>query len=198
MTANFEQANQYALHRLERELSPNLLYHSLKHTRDDVVPAAERLAKMEGLQGEPFSLLMTAAWFHDVGFVEQPQYHELISARIALQVLPGFGFSEEQIEIIRWAIYATALPQDPKSLLDEIMVDADLDNLGRDDFMQRNLDFRGELARHGREFGDQEWIVNQIKFVEPHTYFTASARALRAEGQAKNVAELKTMLEAFK
>jgi uncharacterized protein len=112
----FEQAKQYVLHRLERELSPNLLYHGIRHTRDDVVPAAERLANMEGIHGEALFLLLTAAWFHDVGFDEQPRYHELIGARIAMQVLPGFGYTDEQVEIVRWAIMATALPQSPQNL----------------------------------------------------------------------------------
>ena len=58
---NFEQAKQYALQRLERELSPNLLYHGVAHTRDDVVPAMETLANSEGTTGEAFFLLLTAA-----------------------------------------------------------------------------------------------------------------------------------------
>ena len=78
-TLNFQHAKQYALHRLERELSPNLLYHGIAHTRDDVVLAVKLLANMEGIHGDSLSLLLTAAWFHDLGFVEQPQYHELIS-----------------------------------------------------------------------------------------------------------------------
>src|SRR5688500_819275 len=35
---DYEAALRYALDRLERELSPNLFYHSLQHTRDDVFP----------------------------------------------------------------------------------------------------------------------------------------------------------------
>ena len=49
-TLNFEQAKQYVLQRLERELSPNLLYHGITQTRDHVVPAVEMLARMEGVQ----------------------------------------------------------------------------------------------------------------------------------------------------
>src|SRR6266536_2303068 len=100
------------------------------------------LAGMEGVQGDALSLLLTAAWFHDLGFVEQPQYHELISARIAVQVLPGFGYTDEQVEIVRWAILATALPQAPQNVLEQILTDADLDVLGRDAFMKRSDDLR--------------------------------------------------------
>lgn len=192
---NFEQARQYALHRLEQELSPKLTYHGITHTRDDVVPAAESLAGMEGIQGESLYLLLTAAWFHDLGFIEQPLYHELISARIAVQVLPGFGYSTEQIEIVRWAILATALPQSPTTLLEEILTDADLDVLGRDDFMSRNGNLRRELAFFGKDYSDMEWYMGQLKFVETHTYFTASAHTLRDTGKLKNIADLKQVLE---
>lgn len=41
------------------------------------------------------------AWFHDPGYVEQVMYNELISARLAVQLLPSFGFTEKQIEIIQ-------------------------------------------------------------------------------------------------
>jgi uncharacterized protein len=191
----FEQARQYALQRLERELSPNLLYHGIAHTRDDVVPAVERLAGMEGIQVGSLSLLLTAAWYHDLGFVEQPQYHELISARIAVQVLPGFGYTDGQVEIVRWAILATALPQAPQSLLERILADADLDVLGRDDFMVFNGVLRREFSFYDRAFTDLDWYSGQVKFVESHTYFTESARALRNAGQSKNLADLKRKLQ---
>jgi len=194
-TLNFQHAKQYALHRLERDLSPNLLYHGIAHTRDDVVPAVERLAGMEGIQGDSLLLLLTAAWFHDLGFVEQPQYHELISARIAVQVLPGFGYVSEQVGIVRWAILATIVPQDPQNLLEQILTDADLDILGRDDFMFHNGELRLELALFGKEYIDQEWYSRQLKFLESHTYFTASARSLRDAGKLKNIRELRNRLE---
>jgi uncharacterized protein len=194
-TLNFQHAKQYALHRLERELSPNLLYHGITHTRDEVLPAVERLAGMEGIQGDTLLLLLTAAWFHDLGFVEQPQYHELISARIAVLVLPGFGYTNEQVEFVRWAILATILPQDPQNFFEQILTDADLDILGCDNFMFRNGELRRELAFFGKEYIDREWYSRQLKFLESHTYFTASARSLRDAGKLKNIRELRNRLE---
>lgn len=191
----FEQARQYAEQRLEKELPPNLVYHRIAHTREEVVPAVETLAGMEGLKGKSLNLLRTAAWFHDLGYVENAIYHELISARIAVQVLPSFGFHEDEVEIVRWAILATALPQSPTSLLDRILMDADLDVLGRTDFMPRNADLRNELASLGKEFTDKEWYAAQLKFVEGHTYFTPSARSRRDAQKAMNIADLKNTLE---
>jgi uncharacterized protein len=194
---NFEQARQYAENRLEQELSPDLLYHGIAHTRDEVVPAVEMLANMEGIHGKSLDLLLTAAWFHDIGYVEQVVDHESISARIAERVLPSFGCTGEQIEIISQAILATALPQSPRTLLEEILVDADLDVLGRANFMKRSTDLRRERALLGKEYSDEEWYSSQLIFLVGHTYFTASARFLRNAQKLINIAELKKILESL-
>ena len=190
----FAQARDYALDRLERELPPELLYHGVGHTRDEVAPAVELLAGMEGFQGEALYLLLTAAWFHDLGHVEQSLEHERIGAEIAEQVLPSFGYAEDQVEIIRGAILATTLPQSPRTPLEKILADADLDVLGRENFMQRNQDLRQELSFLGKDFSDEQWYSSQLKFMEEHKYFTASARAIRDRQKALNVRDLKIVL----
>lgn len=192
---SFEQARIYAENRLEQELSPSLVYHGVAHTRNEVVPAVEMLAGVEGIRGEALYLLLTAAWFHDIGHVEQARNHELIGARIAEEVLPAFGYIEEQVAIIRRTILATELPQSPRNILEEILADADLDVLGRADFMKRNGDLRRELASLDEEFTDEVWYRGQLKFVEGHHYFTASARSLRDSQKLLNIAELRKVLK---
>ncbi|SRR6266542_4255572 len=194
----FEKAKQYALQRLESELLPGLFYHSLMHTTNEVVPATEKFAEDEGIEGESLDLLLTAAWFHDLGFIEVRTGHEMMGARIASEVLPGLGFSNAQIETVRSVITATIVPQSPQTILEQIMADADLDVLGRDDFILRNGNLRRELAFFGQEFTDFQWFSDQLRFLEAHTYFTASARALRDAGQARNIVELKKKLEEIR
>ena len=84
------------------------------------------------------------------------------------------------------------------SLLEEILTDADLDTLGRENYMERNADLRRELAFFGQEFTDQEWYIEQLKFLEAHKYFTASARSLRDPQKGSNIAELRHKLEGMK
>lgn len=193
-TQNFEQARRYALGRLQQELSPGLYYHNILHTTDDVLPAVMKFAEGEGVQGDALELLLTAAWFHDLGFIETRTGHETVSARFASKALPGFGYSEEQIQIVQGIIMATVVPQNPHTLLEQIMADADLDVLGRDDFMSSNNNLRRELAFFGQELSDAQWFSGQLEFVETHTYFTRVARSLREAGQAKHVAELRKRL----
>jgi len=191
---DFEAAQQYALGRLRRELPPELVYHSVWHTEEDVLPGVERLAEWSGVVGEPLLLLRTAALYHDLGFVTQRVGHEDVSIRIAATVLPDFGYSPEQIEQIKGMIAATRLPQTPTNLLEEILADADLDSLGRTDFTPRNQALRAEMAQYGVLHTDVEWLQGELNFLSGHRYFTAAAHALRDEQKQKNIEELKELL----
>jgi uncharacterized protein len=193
--SNFEHARAYVLQRLERELPAALTYHSLAHTRDDVVPAALRLAAIAGLSGEQRMLLHTAAYYHDIGFVVQRIDHEAIGVQIAAETLPSFGYSPAQIEIIHGMIMATKLPQSPRTMLDQLMADADLDALGRTDFITRNQALRDELAAYGAHWDDLGWCREQLYFLQAHHYWTDAARQVRGEQKRRNVELIVEMIE---
>lgn len=184
---DLERATQYALDRLERELPPNTTYHSLRHTRDDVLAAARRLAALEGVSGEALLCLLTAAAYHDLGHIQQRIDHETISAQIAGDALPHFGYSAQQVALIQSLIMATHWPPDPRTLLEKIIADADVDSLGREDFLQTSLNLRAELAGDGITMTDRQWYTSQLEFLENHHYHTAAAQRLRGEGKRRNV-----------
>lgn len=195
MLPNFEAARAYALRRLEEDLSPKLFYHSLDHTRREVVPAVDRFASKEGLVGGNFQLLRTAAFFHDVGFIVQYDGHESASARIAAEILPTLQFTPADVDIVCHAIMATRLPQSPTSLLEEILVDADLDVLGKKNFFPRSKDLQRELDSQGRGVDDLQWYATQVKFLKEHTYWTAAARDLRNAQKQRNIDHLERLLK---
>lgn len=192
---DFEGARAYALIRLARELPEIVTYHSLQHTRDDVVPAAERLAHAEGVNGEDLLLLRTAAYFHDLGFVVRREGHELAGAEIAAQVLPTFGYTPEQIEKICRMIMATRIPQSPTTLPEQILADADLDTLGSDHFWRQSEKLRAENEAFDGPMSDVQWYATQVAFIENHRYWTASARALREPRKQEHLAQLRRLLE---
>jgi uncharacterized protein len=191
-----ERAKQYALERLARDLSPKLFYHSLSHTWNDVAPAVERLAALESVDGEALLLLRTAAYYHDIGFVERRDDHESTGVRIASVVLPGFGYSPDQIASIADMIMATRLPQSPHNLLEQLLADADLDALGREDFMARNQALRAEMAAFGLPSTDRQWYADQLQFLKNHRYWTVAARALRDPQKQLNIKLLRDLIEA--
>jgi uncharacterized protein len=193
-----ERAIAYALERLEHELPAALSYHSVAHTRDEVVPAVERLAMTEGVADDALVLLRTAAWYHDLGFVEQRIDHEAISVRIASMALPRFSYSPPQIAAIGGMIMVTKLPQEPYTLLEALLADADLDLLGRADFFGRNQDLRDELAAFGMHVSDAQWYSDQLRFFQEHHYWTAAARALRNRQKQLNMEALAQLLARCK
>ena len=184
---DFAGAVAYAIGRLRSELSPHFTYHNLWHTQHEVMPIAIKLARMSQADEAEIQLLEVATAFHDIGFVEVNKNHELTGARIVAQVLPDFGFSAAQIEIIMGLIIATRLPQNPCTSLEEFIADADLDVLGREDFLERNRCLRVEMANADRHFTDQKWLEGQLDFAKSHSYFTVEARSLRDEYKKQNI-----------
>ena len=190
---NFEGAREFIRQKLSGELSPKLSYHSLAHILD-VSDIAEKLAELEGIQGEELTLLLTAVWFHDSGFLVGANEHEKVSCRIAREHLPSFGYSAQQIERIEGIIMATRIPQTPHNLLEEIICDADLDYLGRDDFWTTGHKLFTELNSNGTILNENDWNKRQVAFLEKHHYFTQSAIRLRKASKDQNLEMVRSKL----
>lgn len=193
---NYMKAERTIMNLLEEKLPPNLHYHSIAHTKD-VCAAAERIALLEGITDEDLFLLKSAATYHDAGFVEQYDKNEPIGVRLAQEHLPKHGYSDDQIKIIENLIYATQIPHNPKTKLEEIICDSDLDYLGRDDFHEIADKLRLELKENDKIKSDRGWDEIQVKFLTQHKYFTKSAIKLRQKKKMQNLEEIKQRLKEF-
>ena len=191
---DFERAKLYAMQRLEQDLPSTAYYHSVRHTRDDVLPAVERLAALEKIDGDDLLCLVTAACYHDLGHIWQRADHEVYSVRTAAEVLPGFGYTPAHIALIGSLIMATKWPQQPRTRLEEIIADADMDSLGREDFLATSQALRDELVSIGVTGSDEEWYRGQLEFLQGHHYFTGAAKALREAGKQRNIAAVARLL----
>lgn len=190
----FKQAGKYIIGKLSRELPPHLSYHSVEHTQD-VYTAAEAIGRQEGIGPHQMKLLLTAAWYHDAGFLNGAKEHEEESCRIAEETLPGFGYTAADIETICGLIRATKIPQSPQNHLEEILADADLDYLGRDDFFTIGEKLFNELSVLGIIHSDEEWNRLQVRFLENHHYFTRSAINSRQETKEQHLQQVKDKLK---
>ena len=191
---NYNKAERYITKILKEGLSDKLHYHSLDHMQD-VVQAVERIALTENITDEGLFLLKSAASYHDAGFIEQYDKNEPIGARMAEEILPKFGYNEQHIEQIKQLIYVTQIPHKPQNKLEEIICDADLDYLGRDDFHQIADKLRLELREHGKIDSDRKWDEIQVQFLTNHKYFTQSAIDTRRNKKLKHLEEIKKRLE---
>lgn len=193
---DFESAKNYILNRLELELPANLHYHGIQHTID-VYEASLRFAEKENVQGRQLVLLKTAALYHDAGFMVRYKDNEIASVEIVKSILPGYNYTKEEIEVISNMILSTQIPQKPKTLLDKILCDADLDYLGREDFFTTAHKLHQEWNANGINTSLVNWYKQQLGFVERHVYFTESASHIRENKKMINLSQVRELVEGL-
>lgn len=191
---SFQELEAMMISRLDQELNPMLKYHSVRHTRD-VLKATKRIAKSEGITHEDHRLLMTAALFHDAGFLIGYEDHEMNGCTLVQRILPEYGFCESSVATICGLIMATKVPQEPVGLLQEIICDADLDYLGRDDFFDIGEDLFKEFLDRGIVKNACDWDQLQVSFMEKHQYFTKTNQKARQGMKVENLKVVRERLE---
>ena len=192
--ADFQKAEAYIFERLQKELSPTLSYHGYHHT-EDVMNAAMKIAEAEKISEANKKLLRVAVAFHDAGFIYTYQDHEEKGCRMVEECLPSFGFSAEQIQLICGMIRATKIPQRPTSHLEEIIADADLDYLGRDDVFPIARTLFEELKIYANLRDEETWNKIQVNFLSSHHYHTATSKSSRAQAKEEYLQKLRSGLE---
>jgi len=186
----FTSIKQPILSRLKDELDSQLGYHNIAHTLD-VLEQAEVIAIQEKVTDKHDVLLLkTAAIFHDSGFLFVYKNHEEKGCEIASESLKNV-FSEEDIKKVCGMIMATKIPQTPNTLLEQIICDADLDYLGRNDFEPISRNLYKEFIFFKIIPEDIIWDHIQIKFFESHHYFTGTSISKRNEMKLKHLNILK-------
>lgn len=177
---------QLILDKLRNELPKHLYYHTIDHTLD-VYESVSTIAKLEGVNSPDIKLLQVAAIYHDAGYLIEKQRHEELSCEMAKEYLPQFKYALEDINSICSIIMATKMPQNPKTHLEEIICDADLDYLGRSDFFIVSKRLYKEMIELGSITDWKEWIKLQEVFLKQHRYFTKSAIQLRQTEKEQNL-----------
>ncbi len=192
---NFAKAKEYITNRLVKELPKDYFYHGAHHTFA-VVKAASILAAKEKVTKQEYNLILTAAYYHDSGFLFQYKNNELFAANLVSEVLPSFDYSPEETEIVRNMILATQSKVEPNTHLEQIMCDADHDYLGTDNYHEIANTLRKELIKQGTIYEDLEWLKIQHNYLKnKHLYYTKSAILDRKPTKVKMIKELKENIE---
>jgi predicted metal-dependent HD superfamily phosphohydrolase len=192
-TPDFEGAERFIQEKLRNELPSKLYYHNTEHI-DDVLQSALVIAAHEQLTEEEIKLLRIAALFHDSGMTISHKQHEEKGCELARQILPSYGFRDDQLDIISGMIMATKIPQSPKTQLERILCDADLDYLGRDDFYTIGEKLHEELRDSGTIETVREWNLIQKTFLENHRYHTEYSRKHREAMKQQHLQEIAAKL----
>ncbi|MEY2586989.1 MAG: hypothetical protein RLY11_838 [Bacteroidota bacterium] len=190
---NYEVAyniiEEFLLHHLPKEYT----YHTIDHIRD-VVLQTERIAKKEKIGKEDIADLKLAAWLHDIGYIWEPNRHEARGAEYAYSILNSLRFQVQKINKICGMILATKIPQKPKNILEQIICDADLDYLGREDYSVNSLLLLKEL-RLKKQISEIEWLDIQYSFLSKHTYHTNTSITTRNKLKTKVLLSIKEKLK---
>lgn len=174
----------------------NHYYHSYEHSID-VMTRAVYLAKKEWLNDSDTEILALAWLFHDTWFIIQYDKNEPIWAKIAKNYLKSILYPDDKIELIENIILATdPLYKDPKNYYEEIIKDADMDNLWRDDFIIKNNDIKKELEIVKKiKIKDPEWKHASVELLREFKYKTISQKLERDKKKVENLKKMIHELE---
>ena len=176
----------------------NLSYHDLQHTLS-VAKFAQNLGKEEGLDEKDLEILEIATLFHDIGYLTSYFNHEDRSQKIAEDFLKEHNYPEKDIERVKNLINITKADQEPKSVLEEIMKDADLYNLASPEYEKYANKLRDEWQFYlNSDKTDKVWFKENQKFLKKHDYYTESAKGLFEDQKDKNIQKLKEDRKALK
>jgi predicted metal-dependent HD superfamily phosphohydrolase len=180
-----------AIELLSTGLSEKLTYHCFPHTVW-VVQSCHELAMNEGISDpNQLRILETAAWLHDAGFTRTYFNHEEKSCEIATEILTELGADAVEIDKVCELIMSTKIPQSPCCHLGQIICDADLDYLGRDDFFPWSKKLKEEWYNFGMITSEEEFEVRQLKFLTAHKYHTKDAQTRREPVKQKYLEDLR-------
>lgn len=177
MTGYFK-LRRIVLEELKNGLPKNLTYHDVSHVLD-VLDVCNQYIKRKKIKGTDAYLLRIGALVHDMGFITTTQNHEEVGAEMAQKIMESLKMDPKHIEIVRGLIMATKIPQNPKTELQKIICDSDLDYLGRKDYVEISSKLYEELKFTQVIKTREDWVELQIKFLKSHSFHTDFARKNR-------------------
>lgn len=173
----------------------NLLYHDLAHTQKVVARANEIAAHYE-LTDKDIIVLNIAAWFHDVGHLfTSPAEHEQKSIEVMKEWLADKAEFNEHADEIEQAILATKLSTEPRSLVQEIIKDADTYHFGTPQFKKMDKLLKKEMTLRKMGSITADWRKNTLMFLEAHKFYTSYCKDLLDREKQTNIENLKRKIE---
>ena len=190
-----EYIRNYATKYLKDELPGDFLYHNFAHTYSVVDYCSQFCVALDIAQEEQEDLEI-AAWLHDMGYLTTYEQHEAASVKLAEELLRERQYPEERINRIRRLIMATIPTRQPSDVLEMIIKDADLNNLGSEAFIELGENLRHEWNKFlGREYNQLEWYRNSMAFLKGHQYFTEPARVRFGHQKKDNQKKVKKLIK---
>jgi predicted metal-dependent HD superfamily phosphohydrolase len=191
MSDILEKTKNYVLALLSKDLSPDFLYHNLRHTQR-VVKSTKELLNASSLNEQEKAAIEIAAWLHDTGYIEGCENHEAKSCIIAKEFLTKEGYNSNMIAKVIECIMATVRYTEPKNFHEEILRDADASHFAQKSYLETSELLREELGLLGVvKYTQKEWLDTNIRmFRTEHRFYTDYAKENWQPGKDKNLRRL--------
>lgn len=169
-------------------------YHNPAHSTG-VLDRATYIALAEDIGNEDLEDLQLACLFHDTGFSEQYEKNEHIGARIARKWLEEADHPKDRIAKIEKIIMATVLFSTPRTHLENIIQDADLDNIGTKAEFVYSQRYLAEIRTvGGKDISECAYWQFVYKLLTKYKFHTDTARSERHEQQIRDVEHMEKYL----
>ena len=170
-----------------KQLPEGISYHDLDHTQY-VASQARIIGKESGLTENEQDIAETAAWFHDIGFLNTTEDHETESQNMAREYLSSNDVPKDVIDRIHQCIEATRMPQDPgDDPIASVLCDADMSYLSEDFYIKRTLLLREEWnTTREKKISKKDYYVETIELFNNHNYHMEYARHKLTQGKYVN------------
>ena len=192
-TAFIEETKEFVGGFIGENFSEKICYHNIDHTLE-VVEASEVIGRHCKLTDRDLEIVIIAAWFHDTGYFLGCENHEEASSNIAKQYLQNENIDPSYIHQVVNCILSTKLPQKPRTILEQIICDADLVHLASDQFLEKSKLLLHELKLQNRGMSDKMWLILSKEFIETHKYHTQYGKNVLFPGLKNNLSLLNSKI----
>ncbi len=191
------QTRKFVVELMTNKLPEQYVYHNLQHTLD-VVSAAEEIAIHSNLETEQIEVVMAAAYLHDIGYTKNKEQHENHSIALSKKFLDQLGVDKKYIKNVIGCIEATKLPQNPKTLPQQVLCDADLYHLSCGHYFEKAELLRSEFSNIEKDFiTESEWLDMSTVFIDNHQYFTDYGKRTLGPRKAKNLKKIQKRVKVL-
>ena len=173
----------------DEEAPPNLYFNNSSMVKS-ISNQVDLLSGAENLPDEEYINLKLASVFLLTGYISDYEKPMEASLRLVEEMLPGYGFSQENVELTSKLII-NSFSDHQESLSDNILHDARYDYLGRVDYIKLTEKLLRERTEFGKHSDTKTWIDSLIKQQNDHQFITKTARLLRSVTPDDQIAELR-------
>jgi len=166
------ESKEYITSLLNSKLDPSITFHTIHHTKN-VARGAALMAQFYRLSEWETTILITSAWFHDIGHIQQSKGHEKISQEILYNFFKYKDIPHVFVEECAICIQATEVGKKPTNHLAAIIKDADFFHITLPNYWMITEQLKEEIEyQNNTHINCKDWYDGNLQFLQSLQFFT--------------------------